>query len=220
LRPSRRKLVHMSRDYASDSQPRTGRIRDRGRRTGRRSQSFIRRRFHLIPFAVTIPPEERDKDLAEKLKAEWPAILRWMVDGCLIWQRDGLNPPQAVIDATNQYLETEDSIGTWIAESCELKASYQDTSAALYVSWKAWAELNGEHVGSQKTFSEKLQSRGIEKITIGHAKAAGCRGIRVVVGTETQQPFGRRSTYEWPRCGCVRVLFSNDPSRARGREEI
>src|SRR6185437_11667835 len=29
----------------------------------------IRRRFHLIPFAVKIPPEERDKDLADKMKA-------------------------------------------------------------------------------------------------------------------------------------------------------
>jgi hypothetical protein len=31
----------------------------------------IRRRFNLVPFTVTIPPVERDKDLAEKLKAEW-----------------------------------------------------------------------------------------------------------------------------------------------------
>jgi putative DNA primase/helicase len=49
----------------------------------------MRRRFHLIPFAVTIPPEHRDKNLADKLKPEWPAILRWMADGCLEWQRIG-----------------------------------------------------------------------------------------------------------------------------------
>ncbi len=30
----------------------------------------IRRRFHLIPFDVRIPPEERDKDLADKLRGE------------------------------------------------------------------------------------------------------------------------------------------------------
>ena len=36
----------------------------------------IRRRFHLIPFTVTIPPEERDPELAEKLKAEWPGDSR------------------------------------------------------------------------------------------------------------------------------------------------
>jgi phage/plasmid-associated DNA primase len=60
---------------------------------------------------VTIPKEERDPDLPEKLKAEWPAILRWMVNGCTEWQKGGLQPPKAVIDATNLYLDDEDSIG-------------------------------------------------------------------------------------------------------------
>jgi putative DNA primase/helicase len=106
--------------------------------------------------------------------------LRWMLDGCATWQKQGLKPPQAVIDATNQYLETEDSIGTWIEERCECKDSYQDTSAGLFASWKAWAEINGEFVGSQKLFSEKLQSWGIEPITIGDKKARGYRGIRVI----------------------------------------
>jgi putative DNA primase/helicase len=32
----------------------------------------IRRRFNLIPFTVTIPPEKRDRELGQKLKAEWP----------------------------------------------------------------------------------------------------------------------------------------------------
>src|SRR6185437_3592026 len=33
-----------------------------------------RRRFNLIPFTVTIPKDERDGKLSEKLKEEWPAI--------------------------------------------------------------------------------------------------------------------------------------------------
>ena len=69
----------------------------------------IRRRFHLIPFTVTIPPEERDPDLAEKLKAEWPGILRWMIEGC----RTGAGRPDAarhVLDATAAYLDAEDAI--------------------------------------------------------------------------------------------------------------
>ena len=143
----------------------------------------MRRRFHLIPFAVTIPPEKRDKDLAEKLKDEWPAILRWMADGCLKWQSEGLNPPQAVIDATNEYLQTEDSIGTWIEERCECKTSFEDTSAKLFASWKAWAELNGETAGSQKQFAEKMQSRGFERKLIGHSEKMQSRGFeRKLIG--------------------------------------
>jgi phage/plasmid-associated DNA primase len=126
----------------------------------------------MIPFMVTIPPEKRDKDLAEKLKAEWPAILRWMLDGCVMWQREGLNPPEAVLAATNSYLESEDTIATWLEERCEFRASFQDTSARLFASWKAWAELMGE--------PEKLEAMGMEQIRIGKARTRGFRGLRVV----------------------------------------
>lgn len=74
----------------------------------------IRSRFHLIPFLVFIPKEERDKELVEKLKAEWPGILTWLINGCLEWQVDGLRPPQAVREATAAYLASEDDIATWI----------------------------------------------------------------------------------------------------------
>ena len=63
----------------------------------------IRRRLHLVPFSVTIPPEERDQELAEKLKAEWPGILAWMIQGCLEWQAKGLRRPDAVQEATAAY---------------------------------------------------------------------------------------------------------------------
>jgi putative DNA primase/helicase len=56
----------------------------------------IRRRFHLVPFIVDIPKEQQDKELGEKLKAEWPAILSWLIRGCLEWQRIGLAPPAVV----------------------------------------------------------------------------------------------------------------------------
>lgn len=52
----------------------------------------VRRRLNLIPFVVTIPENERDKDLGHKLKTEWPRILQWAIEGCLAWQRQGLRP--------------------------------------------------------------------------------------------------------------------------------
>jgi putative DNA primase/helicase len=78
----------------------------------------IRRRLHLIPFTVTIPPDERDPDLPDKMKAEWPGILQWMLDGCTDWRECGLAPPEAVTKATNEYLDAEDDIGSWLAECC------------------------------------------------------------------------------------------------------
>jgi putative DNA primase/helicase len=51
----------------------------------------MRRRLLLVPFVVQIPSAERDPHLARKLELEWPAILRWCIDGCLEWQRIGLS---------------------------------------------------------------------------------------------------------------------------------
>ena len=50
------------------------------------------------PFRDLIPTEERDPNLRDKLKAEWPGILRWIIEGCLAWQRQGLFAPAAVRD--------------------------------------------------------------------------------------------------------------------------
>ena len=82
----------------------------------------IRRRIHLIPFTVTIPPEERDEDLAERLRTEWPGILAWAIAGCLEWQEHGLAPPEAVTAATGSYLEAEDAIAAWMDERCQRRS--------------------------------------------------------------------------------------------------
>jgi putative DNA primase/helicase len=98
-----------------------------------------RRRFNLIPFTVTIPANERDKDLGDKLKAEWPGILQWMIDGCLAWQREGLNPPEAVTAATSAYLEAQDSVAAWLDECCELDPKAHPRR-------DRWAHLGGQGV--------------------------------------------------------------------------
>jgi putative DNA primase/helicase len=120
----------------------------------------IRRRFHLVPFVVTIPPEERDPDLFEKLKLEWPGIMAWAADGCTEWQRQGLNPPAAVRDATAEYLAEEDAIGNWIEECCEVAPICLQKKSELYKSWQAWADANGEFAGSQKAMTTELEKRG------------------------------------------------------------
>ncbi|WP_270935989.1 hypothetical protein [Falsiroseomonas oryzae] len=63
-------------------------------------------------------PERPDRQLEEKLMAEAPAILRWMIEGCLDWQRRGLTRPQIVAEVTNDYFEAQDVIGRWVAERC------------------------------------------------------------------------------------------------------
>jgi putative DNA primase/helicase len=64
-------------------------------------------RIYLIPFKFSFVDEpkapdelEADLELSEKLKAETPGILAWLVRGCPAWQQEGLSPPDSVKLAT------------------------------------------------------------------------------------------------------------------------
>jgi putative DNA primase/helicase len=138
----------------------------------------IRRRFHLIPFTVTIPPAERDEHLPEKLKSELPGILGWMIEGCLDWQETSLAPPDVVTAATKEYLEAEDAIAAWV-EDCAIRAPNAfSKNAALFASWSEWSEKSGEHIGSQKRFCQNLEARGFAPFR-HYREGRGFNGIRL-----------------------------------------
>ena len=99
-------------------------------------------------------------ELTERLRAEWPRHPRWMIEGCLEWQRQGLRPPKAVTEATADYLAAEDAIAAWLEECCEVNPNVWDTPGRIYASWKAYAERTGEIVGPLKSFGPKLEARG------------------------------------------------------------
>ncbi len=135
----------------------------------------MKRRLHLIPFTITVPPERRDKHLQQKLLAERDGILAWAVQGCLDWQRLGrLDPPQPVKDATDEYFEAEDALGRWLDERCVRVGNAKSLTAELFTDWKQWAESAGEFIGSQKRFADLLLTRGLEKWRNG----MGLRGFQ------------------------------------------
>ena len=135
----------------------------------------MRRRLHLVPFIVTIPPERRDQGLSEKLLAERDGILAWAVRGCLEWQRIGLNPPTSVISATEEYFESQDALGRWMEEECTTNPNDFAGTEELFNSWKQWAERWGEYFGTMQKFSEDLQKRGFKKWR--NMKLRGMNGI-------------------------------------------
>lgn len=135
----------------------------------------IRRRFYLLPFTVTII--KPDKELPEKLRAEWPGILQWAIDGCLEWQRIGLAPPAAVRQATDAYLASEDATAQWLGENCAVDRMYEERSATLFANWKDWADAAGEFTGSQKRFTQALEDRGFDRFNHSKTRQAMFRGI-------------------------------------------
>ncbi len=121
----------------------------------------MRRRFHLIPFTVTIPPEKKNPNLSEELHSEWGAILQWMIDGCLEWQRIGLAAPEDVKAATADYMEAEDSMATWL-EEMTVRGAGTEPLSALFLAWKRWANFNNIPAGTNKKLRSKLEDRGFK----------------------------------------------------------
>ena len=78
-----------------------------------------RRRINIVPF--NFKPLLPDPELEQKLKPEWPAILRWMIDGCLDWQAGGLTRPPSVTAATETYFDDQDLIGQWLEDECDVE---------------------------------------------------------------------------------------------------
>jgi P4 family phage/plasmid primase-like protien len=151
----------------------------------------VRRRLQMIPFTVTIPVSERDPELRDKLKAEWPGILASFVEGCREWQKNRLNPPKAVLDATEAYLAEEDTVGRWIEECCAVDKIYKAYSSELYANWLAWCERVGERATSQKKFSQTLLDRDFTQARDSSGKMQFC-GIAL-------QPQPTATIYDFSR---------------------
>lgn len=99
----------------------------------------IWRRIHLLPFNVTIPPEERDPELMAKLQAELPGVLAWAVRGCIEWQRGGLKPPPEVREEIEAYRKAEDIFSQWVQEHCITGEGHRATASSLLESFKVFS---------------------------------------------------------------------------------
>lgn len=123
----------------------------------------IWRRIRLIPFTHTIPKDEVDKHLPEKLRNELPGILRWAVDGCIKWQHEGLGEPDEIKAATDEYKEEMDLLSNFIDEHCIITSTAKVSVNEVHKVYIKWADENGEYPMKLRAFSSRLQMRGFLK---------------------------------------------------------
>lgn len=138
-----------------------------------------RRRFNIVPF--TRKPAKPDRDLETKLRDEWPGILRWMIEGCLDWQANGLVRPSSVIEATDAYFAEQDMHSQWLAEKCQVdpgKPDLTETASDLFASWTEYARAAGEAPGTLKSFGPAMRRKGLIPYRTKHAR--GYRGVHLI----------------------------------------
>jgi putative DNA primase/helicase len=135
----------------------------------------IRRRLQLVPFTVKIPAADVDTQLSDKLRAEWPGILAWAIQGCLDWQEGGLRPPQVVTDATDKYLEGQNLIGEFLTEYYESAPGTEVERSAAFGLWQEFCESRGERPGHARTFNDAVEKAGFEPVDYMGAGDGGKR---------------------------------------------
>ena len=127
----------------------------------RGTDEAIWNRICPIQFQVSIPKDEQDKQLLDGLKAEASGILRWLVAGCLEWQREGFSLPEEIRSALDEYRLEMDSIERFL-RICVQDSSSQVTKKSLHEHFLAWCDENDEKSISKKSFGGKLRAKGFE----------------------------------------------------------
>lgn len=121
------------------------------------------RRMVLIPFNQRFEGAQRDNQLPAKLKAEYPGILAWFIEGARQWAAEGLAIPEAVRSASEEYMSDQDDLALWVDACCVRELGASIPSAAAYASFSGWKLRNGEHPPAQKVFSQRLERWGLPK---------------------------------------------------------
>jgi putative DNA primase/helicase len=151
------------------------------------------RRVHLTPFMRQFAREEQDKGLIDKLKAEAPGILALAVRACLRYQKEGLNPPPAVRNATAEYHAESDHLGEFIQACIVEDPEGSVSSSCLWQEYDSWAKENEEVMLSRSVFAAKMQRRGYRRGRSGHGGTRVWQGIRTTADmvTDADRHFGK-----------------------------
>lgn len=123
----------------------------------------IWRRLKVIPFNAKIQGNSDIKNYADYLyENAGPAIMKWIIEGAeKVCKSDHkVDDPKCVKDAVAAYREDNDWLGHFIADCCEVDASYEEKSGELYQQYRAYCIQNGEYTRSTTDFYTATDKAG------------------------------------------------------------
>jgi putative DNA primase/helicase len=145
----------------------------------RSADSAVFNRLKSIPFTVTIPKDEQDKGLLDKLKGEAEGILAWLVEGCLRWRHERLGDPPEVAEATAAWQAESDRFQLFIEEKCVLSPDAWVPVAQLWPAYRCWCKANNERfILNKSSFDERLKKIGCVRGNRGIKSTRAWVGIR------------------------------------------
>jgi putative DNA primase/helicase len=136
---------------------------------------------------------EIDKNLPAKLRTELPGILRWVVEGAVLYHLEGLGDAPDVAAATEQYRQESDRLKEFFEDRCALAPTGDATSwkkdgcwvpvSDLYAAYASWAEATGNRYPLAKdSFDERLQKLGRKRDRVRSERGRNTKQLRVWLG--------------------------------------
>ena len=141
----------------------------------------IWRRIIILPFDHIIAKEDVDPKLYDKLKSEAVGILNWAVEGTIKYQLEGLEVPESIRCAVDDYRGQMDEVQAFLEDETEPYEGAQVASKVLYAHYQDWARRNGEYVFSHKAFSQKMKDKCKKKHTRTGTVYLGIRTTETVI---------------------------------------
>ena len=107
----------------------------------REISSAIFDRLKIVKFESVI--KKPDSTFQEKLKPEYPGILNWMIEGWKLYQKEGLQEPESVTSAVEEYREEQDILERMLQECCVFGEDEYVPTAHLWEVCKKWCIETG-----------------------------------------------------------------------------
>jgi putative DNA primase/helicase len=145
----------------------------------------IFRRLRVIPFARTFAPHEQDRTLGSKLEAELSGIMNWAIEGCLDWQKQGLNPPQVILDQLEHYQKDMDTIQKYVDAELVMQPEGKLNTSDLYANYRDWCRRMGCAVEDDRAFKSSMER--IDGVSYGrNSKIRFWRGVAYRASYQSQ----------------------------------
>jgi putative DNA primase/helicase len=155
----------------------------------------IWRRVRVIKWESSFAGHE-DKALDTTLADEAPGILRWLVEGCLLWQQQGLAEPEPVIRETLAYRSREDVFARFAGDAgLVFQHGLEIGAGDLQQMLADWATSEG--IDKPAGLGDWLRERGAEQKRSWERLDGKRRQRRVWLGIGLAADTNRGQTDAW-----------------------
>ena len=121
----------------------------------------IWRRIFMFTFYRQFKESEKDKDLPDKLKQEYPKILGWCIKGAVKYLKEkDLKKPACLVRELEKFKASQDRTERFLISECRKADNSRELCSEVYKAYKQWALNNNEGAEAESKFREEMIKKG------------------------------------------------------------